>query len=74
MWAADRMWHFPPSQTGAVFSEQGLPSLAAHYPAPGQHQVRVRGQSMSLKVSCPSDPPEAGAVWHTDWTHRPLHL
>lgn len=31
-------------------------------------------EGVSLEVSCPADPPEAGAVWHAGRTHRPLYL
>lgn len=45
--------------------------LRCPWAAPG---VREQTEGVSLEVSCPSDPPEAGAVWLAGRTHRPLYL
>lgn len=65
---------FPFPDKGGVF-RAGFP-LSSHplhclWAVPGMHEWT---KSVTLGVSCPSDPPEAGAVWRAGWPHCPVHL
>lgn len=73
-WAADGWQNPHPSRTGWCSQGRGPPSghpAPCPWAAPG---VQEGAGGVTPEASRPSDPPEAGAVWHAGGAHRPGHL